>query len=419
MRVAVIGAGIVGVTTALELARDGHAVTVFERHASVAEEASFADAGLVSPALVAPWGEAGATAGARPRWLAWWPGRRGTPPDAAARSERLHRLARYSQERLHWLRRTLGLDHEQARGVLLLLRRPADLASARRPLKRLAELGADFHLVDAARARALEPGLNPDQALHAAVQLPADEVGNCRQLAHLLRVEAQRLGAAFRFQREVLALRPGAPAALRHRGPAEGDAPQDEAFDAVVVCAAAGAPALLQPLGLRPAWRSQVAVTVTAPLRVVDGHPHLGPQAALLDTARGVAISRIGQRVRAATTLPGTVRVDAAGASAAAGTVDEATVTRLHAVLDDWFPGCLQPGPVQRWQGLHTALADGLPLLGAAGVPGLWLNLGHGAHGWALACGAARVLADRLGGARPEVDDAELDASRLQTPTRR
>ena len=410
MRVAVIGAGIVGVSTAFELARDGHAVSVFERHGSVAEEASFADAGLLSPAWVAPWGQAEPAGTGRPRWLGWWPGRRGDADGAAARSERLHRLARYSQQRLQWLRQTLRLEHEHAPGVLLLLRRPADGAQARRPLKRLAELGAGFHLVDAARARALEPGLNPEQPLHAAVQLAGDEVGNCRQFAQLLRVAAQRLGTEFRFQRTVLALQPGAQPGLRHRGPAADDAPQDEAFDAVVVCAAAGGPALLQPLGLRPAWQHRPVVAVTAALRVVDGHPHLGPQGALVDLARQTTISRIGQRVRVS-----------GAASARAGTpgaVDEAALQRLHAVLDDWFPGCLQAGPVQRWQGQHSALADGLPLLGASGRAGIWLNLGHGGHAWALACGSARVLADRLGGARPEVDDSGLDATRLQPAAR-
>lgn len=408
MRVAVIGAGIAGVTSALELARDGHAVTVFERRGSVAEGASFADPGLVSPALVSPWG---VPAAAPPRWLAWWPHRRPDADGAAARGERLHRLARYSQQRLHWLRRTLRLDHEQARGVLLLLRRPQDGVQARGALKRLAELGAAFHLVDAARARALEPGLNAEQPLHAAVQLPDDEVANCRQFAQLLRVEAQRLGAVFRFQREVLALQPGNRPLLRHRDAAGAEAPQDEAFDAVAVCAGAGAPALLATLGLKPGWRQQVVVAVTGGLRVLDGHPHLGPQAALHDLARGVTISRIGQRVRVSRLA------DSAGPAAAA--VDEATARALHAVLDDWFPGCLQPGAVQRWQARHATPADGQPLLGASGTPGVWLNLGHGPHGWALACGCARVLADRLGGARPEVDDSGLDATRLRPAGRR
>src|SRR6185437_9396959 len=59
MRVAVIGAGVIGVTTAYELGSDGHEVTVFERHGTVAAESSFANAGLVAPGYVSPWAAPG------------------------------------------------------------------------------------------------------------------------------------------------------------------------------------------------------------------------------------------------------------------------------------------------------------------------------------------------------------------------
>ena len=172
MRVAVIGAGIVGVTTAYELARDGHQVTVFERRASVAEETSFANAGVVAPGYVTPWAAPGMPAKvlrhllsrhapvrlARPfapgqwGWMwRWW--RACRAPVFAVNRERLHRLARYSQQRLRRLSANLQLDHEQARGVLVLLRTPQDLAMARGSLKLLAEFGVRFHLIDGAQAR--------------------------------------------------------------------------------------------------------------------------------------------------------------------------------------------------------------------------------------------------------------------------
>ena len=59
MKIAVIGAGIIGVTTAYELAADGHEVTVFERRGSVAEETSFANAGVIAPGAVTPWAAPG------------------------------------------------------------------------------------------------------------------------------------------------------------------------------------------------------------------------------------------------------------------------------------------------------------------------------------------------------------------------
>ena len=255
MRVAVIGAGIVGVTTAFELAADGHAVTVFERRGSVAEETSFANAGVVAPGYVTPWAAPGMPAKVlrhllgthapvrlgRPwargqlGWMwRWW--RACRQPVWQANRARMHRLARYSQAQQAMLGQQLRIDYEQAQGYMVLLRSAKDLTLNRGSLKLLAELGVRFHLLDAARARAIEPGLNADTALHAAVHLPDDGVGNCRQFAHLLRGEAQRLGAQFRFQRNVLAIEPGTTPLLHHAD-AAGQAVQAEPFEAIVVCA--------------------------------------------------------------------------------------------------------------------------------------------------------------------------------------
>src|SRR5512135_2722730 len=218
MRIAVIGAGIVGVTTAYELACDGHEVEVFERSGSVAEGASYANAGVVAPGYVTPWAAPGMPVKvlrhllsrhapvrlARPMapgqlgWLwQWW---RACRADRFALNRtQMYALARYSQQRLHALTRSLDLHYEQASGYLVLLRSARDLAQARASLKLLAELGVDFHLVGPEQARRIEPGLHPETALHAAVHLPGDEVGNCRQFAHLMRGQAQRRGADFRF----------------------------------------------------------------------------------------------------------------------------------------------------------------------------------------------------------------------------
>jgi len=423
MRVAVIGAGIVGVTTAFELARDGHQVTVFERRGTVAEESSFANAGVVAPGYVTPWAAPGMPAKvlrhllsrhapvrlARPLapgqlgWMwRWW--RACRAPVFAANRERLYRLARYSQQRLNAVSHDLQLDREQAQGLLVLLRTPRDLALARGSLKLLAELGVNFHLVDAAHARGIEQGLNPDTPLHAAVHLPNDEVGNCRQFAHLLRGEAQRLGAVFHFNRTVVSLSAGAQPLLLHRPTGSADGPQQDPFDAIVVCAAMGAAALLKPLGLRLPIAAVHGYSISAPLRQLEGFPHLGPAAGVMDEKYKVAISRLGQRVRVA------------GSAELGGRPDqhsEAAIHTLHKVLDDWYPGCANLAQVQRWKGARPMLPDGPPVLGASGAPGIWLNLGHGSSGWALSCGSARVLADQVGGRAPAIDVNGLDIGRL------
>lgn len=420
MRVAVIGAGIVGVTSAYELALMGHQVTVFERRSSIAAETSFANTGIISPGYVAPWAAPGMplkvlgqlfasdsavrVAGlpnlAGLRWLwRWW--RACDAASFARHRAALLSLARESQQRLREITRDLQLDYEQAHGFLVLLRNNGDVRRARPALHQLAELGVAFKLVDAEACRAIEPGLHAATALQAGIHLADDGVGNCRQFALLLKSAAQRLGVDFRLRHEVLSIQPGTPVRLSVAAqaaemmstlvPLGADAADSsissQEFDAVVACNAVGASALLAPLGLRLPLLAVHGYSITLPLRQLEAHPDLGPRAGLMDERYKVAISRIGDRVRVA------------GTAELFGAADElcpAPIATLYRVLEDWFPGAARRGRAQTWKGARPMLADGPPRTGASGLPGLWLNLGHGSSGWALACGSAARLAQAL-----------------------
>lgn len=414
MRVAVIGAGIVGVTTAHELAATGHEVLVLERRGSVAAEASFGHGGIVAPALVAPWSGPGGPWGWLPgapaslAGLQLAPSALGSLPwlwrallarrgkVLAPNRSAMQQLAVASRQRLLELTQALDLDFEQADGVLLLLRNERALRSHRPLLKQLADQGMAFELVEAARAREIEPALNPAAPLRAAVHLPQDMVGNGRQFAHRIKAEAQRLGANFRFDAAVRAIRPGTrPELLLDNGALP--------VDAIVLCNGAAAPELLAPAGLRlpvqPVW----GMSVTAAVNHVDGQLPQAPRAAVIDARHQVSISRLGQRVRVA----GGHRI---------GGPPEAMAMRhlrgLYLVLEEWFPGSAVMRGAQHWSGARPMLPDGAPRLGASGLPGVWLNLGHGSHGWALACGSARVLADLLAGREMPQALARLGAAR-------
>ena len=433
MRVAVIGAGVIGVTTAYELGVDGHDVTVFERRGTVAAESSFANAGLVAPGYVSPVGSAGhAGQGllapvARPRAGAHRPASR--PVDAAAGSgdwwraceaetyranrSRMHRLAHFSRERLHGLTQRLHLDFERGQGFLVLLRSAQDLALAEPGIRALTELGAAPQLLDAAACRLIEPGLNPETALHAGVYSKDDEVGNCREFTHLLRKEAARSGVRFRFHTQVERIVAGPrPSLVVVRTPVD---PRDQPPSPIARSASASDWPVTQPgderrrggqlrrhrrlrrarlaraaAAARPAacrCRRCSAIRSRAPLRHDDQHLHREPRAALMDERYKVAISRLGNRVRVAGCAEVGGRADRSDAAAQA---------TLDKVLDDWFPGATRRGQAQRWKGARPMLPDGPPVLGASGVEGVWLNLGHGGSGWALACGSARLVADAV-----------------------
>lgn len=415
MRIAVIGAGIIGVTTAYELAADGHEVTVFERRGAVAEETSFANAGVVAPGYVTPWAAPGMRgkvaqylfsrhapvkialplSKAELAWMwRWW--RACRLELYLANRARMQRLAFYSRERLHHLTTTLGLEYDRSPGYMVLLRSEKDRALVQPSLQVLREAGVAFKELDAEGARGVEPALNPDTPFLGAVHLPEDEVGNCRQFALLLKHEAQVLGVDFRFQTTVARLDAGAAGRLWLAG--EQAAQQ---FDAIALCAGLHSAELLRSLGLHVPLAPVYGYSVSAQIR----EPLNAPRSAVMDERYKVAISRLGQRVRVA------------GSAEIGGSLQskrQAAIDTLYKVLHDWFPGAAQlANGVQEWKGARPMLPDGPPVIGASGVPGLWLNLGHGSSGWALSCGSARALADLMATRAPEVDLDGLGPQRI------
>jgi len=418
MRVVVVGAGIVGVTSAYELAAQGHEVTVLERRAGVAAEASFANAGVIAPGYVTPWAAPGMPwkvlrqllgrhAAVRfdglgplthlPWLVRWWLACR--PRVYAGNRAAMIRLAQFSRDRLLELTRQLGLDYEQQPGYLVLLRGARELSAAQRTLKLLGELGVVHELVDAERCRRIEPGLHADAPLAGGIHLAQDGVGNCRQFAQLIKAEAQRLGARFRFDTDVTSVQPGKPAVVQTAAGARLEA------DAVVVCAGVHANRLLAPHGLKLPLAPVYGYSITAPLAQRDDPLPVGPRAALMDERFKVAISRLGQRVRVA------------GSAELGGTVeklDPRALETLYKVLDDWFPGAGRMSQVQRWKGARPMLPDGPPVIGASGAEGVWLNLGHGSSGWALACGSAFALAQVMEGREAPIPLEGLGVERLR-----
>lgn len=415
MKIAIVGAGIIGVTTAWELASDGHDVTVFERRGAAAEESSFANAGVVAPGYVTPWAAPGmrmkvlrsllSTHGAIKvrwplaardlRWIAHWQ-RACKLETYLANRARMQRLAFYSRTRLHEITESRELSYERSDGYLVLLRSKRERKLVQPGLEVLRSAGSVFREIDADEARRLEPALSTDTELAGAIHLPEDEVANCRQFALLLKREAEALGAQFHFNCDIAPLSRSAPRSLALA--AGSDAVP---YDAVVVCAGVASSALLRPLGIRVPLAPVYGHSVTAQIR----EPLNAPRSAVMDERYKVAISRMGLRVRVA---------GSAEIGGSLDTLNPAALQTLYKVLHDWFPGAatLQTG-VQQWKGARPMLPDGPPVIGPSGVPGVWLNLGHGSSGWALSCGSARVLADLVAGQDAGIDLEGLGIERL------
>lgn len=421
MRIAVIGAGIIGVTSAYELTAAGHDVTVFEQGGSVAAEASFAHAGLDGVGFAVAWSPlavagslveltvrgrlpAALPLGANPDNTAWTMKWLRANRRAAQRElhERQHRLAAYSHACATQLTQSLHLDYERSSGVTVVARTAGDSQRLLAAVAVLGQLGVRHRQLTADECRLLEPGLNTQAALNSAIHLPDEGAANSREFAHLIKQQAQRQGACFAFNAQVLAIQPGARPELTVTRCSQH---HQESFDAVVVCTGLASNRLLAPRGLKLPLIGMAGVSVTAPLRLDEIHPHLGPTSVLLDPRRGVSIVRAGNRLR----VSGGARVGAM--SPAHGT---AALKRLYRSLDEWFPGAARTTQAQQWQGSSPTLPDGLPVLGRSGLDGVWLNLGHGSVGWTMSCGSARVLSALIAGVAPEIDTTGLTIDRFR-----
>jgi D-amino-acid dehydrogenase len=414
MKVAVIGAGVIGITTAYELAALGHQVSVFERNGAAAEEGSFANTGIASAGYAAPWARPGlvkhvlahlwqrdtplrisSPSMADWRWL-WRMRKACNAATFASNRGSMLRLAEYSSHRMRTLTDTLNLAHERSQGLMVLLRTERDIQLMQDNLQVMRDAGLSFKALSAQEARIVEPALDPETTLAQAIHFPEDEVGNCRQFTLLLKSEAETLGVKFHFNTGVLPLSKAQPKTIRTSGQSTG-----EQFDAVVMCAGLASAQLVRPLGLRIPLAAVHGYAISAAVR----EPLDAPRSGVIDEQYKVAISRLGQRLRVS------------GGSEIGGNAkrhDPASIKTLYRVLDNWFPGAARTQDnVQVWKGSRPMLPDGPPLVGASGVSGVWLNLGHGASGWALACGSARAVADSINGKSPDIDLQGLGLERL------
>jgi D-amino-acid dehydrogenase len=411
-QIAVIGGGVVGVCTAYFLAEAGHDVVVLERHQNVAQEASFANAGIVAPGYAAPWAAPGmpgkilshlfrseAPVMLRPtldralwQWMRRWL-RECDLERYRINKERMQRIAFYSSDILRQMRDYYQLDYEQTQGVLQLFRTGKDLKMAAPAIALLAESEVPHQLLDAEGARAIEPALAPDTPLAGGLYLPQDESGNCPLFAKRLKQIASSIGVQFHFASTVHSIEP------ETRGVALCVDDRKFSADAVVVAAGIDSVQLLKPLGIHVPLYPVRGYSATASIKNFDQAPH----AALLDETYKVAITRMNKRIR----IAGTAEIGSRKPE-----LHKRAVSTLIKVGSDWFPDAANYMSASFWCGVRPMLPDGPPLLGATPIRNVYLNIGHGSNGWAMAAGSGKVVADIVSGYSPEIDMDGLTMTR-------
>lgn len=419
MRVIVIGAGIVGVCTAWSLSEAGCEVTVIERNRGVAQETSYGNAGMVAPAYVTPWAAPGMptkvlsmlfaehspvrfSASFDPglwRWIARWLGECRTA-HFRRNKERMQRVAFYSRDVLAAMRHRHNLSYERTEGLLQLMRTDRDVASAQATIAFLKDAGVAHRLLTAAECRVVEPGLS-DIAFAGGLHLADGETGNCPLFTRHLKNLCEERGVQFEFGstvERVVTAGDRVTLQVRNAGNLAERSP-----DAVVVAAGISSAELMRQFGIRLPLYPVKGYSASVSIR----EPTFAPIASVMDEAYKVAIVRMGNRIR----IAGTADVGSRALSLESRNAERAFATLLK-VVRDWFPGAAQYQGASWWVGARPMLPDGAPVLGPTRHPRIFVNVGHGSTGWAMAPGCGRIVADLVRGRTPEVDLEGLTMAR-------
>jgi D-amino-acid dehydrogenase len=417
VRVAVLGSGVIGVTSAWYLAQAGHQVTVIDRQQAAGMETSFANAGQVSPGMSAPWAGPDTPRKAITwllmrhsplvvwplldpafaRWLASFLGNCNAPAYARNKA-RMVRLAEYSRDRLRDLRTTTGIAYDdRQRGLLQVFRTQIQADHVGDDTSVLDTLGVPYQVVDRAGCVAHEPGqAGVSDKFVGGLILPGDETGDAHLFTQRLAALAAEAGVVFRTGTTINRL-------LTEAGRITGvDTDQGViTADQYVVALGSHSPRLLRPLGIKLNVYPVKGYSITLP--VTDDAA--APVSTVMDETFKVAITRLGDRIR----VGGTAEL--AGFSTRLREARRETL--VHSVTD-LFPRGGDLSKATFWTGLRPMTPDGPPVIGPTALQNLWLNTGHGTLGWTMACGSGALLADLVSARRPNIEHDDLGLARYQ-----
>lgn len=402
LRVAVVGAGITGVTTAYNLVKRGCAVTVFERQPYAAMETSFANGGQLSASNAEVWNSWATiakgvkwmfTPGApllvnpRPSWhkLSWMAQFVASIPKYEENTVTTARLAIEARSHLKRMAAEEGIDFDcEDRGILHVYQSKAEFEAAARVTALLAKGGLERRAVGPEEIRAIEPALRGD--FHGGFFTESDFTGDIHKFTHGLARACERQGAAMRFATEVTAIdRRSDAIAVSFRPACEAaeGSPSQEVFDRLIVCGGVGSRALAARLGDRVNVYPVKGYSITVNL-LEPADRQAAPWTSLLDDRAKIVTSRLGpDRFRVA----GTAEFNGFNKD-----IRRARIDPLVAWCRKHFPG-MSTRQVVPWAGLRPMMPDMMPRVMRGRDPRVLYNTGHGHLGWTLSAATADAVA--------------------------
>lgn len=399
MKVLVMGAGIIGVTTAWQLLQDGHEVTVVERHGEAADETSFGNAGAIAPGHAYAWSSPKAPMtllcslwrndqslrfrfSLDPKLWSWsYKFLRQCSAERYRRNtQNKHRLCVYSQAVLHDVVAATGIEYDRRQGgILYVYRSPESFKNRVREMTILTELGEDLRALNPGEAIALEPALqSAGGRIAGAIHAVGDETGDCRMFTQRLAALCAERGAVFKYDTTVTGILANAEAiekVITDKG--------EEVADAYVMSLGFESPRFSRPLGLDLPIYPIKGYSVTLP---IDGRNN-PPEINGIDEDNLCAYTRMGDRLRV------TATAEFAGYDKSHKPSD---YRHMLWAIRDLLPDAANFDAPDYWAGLRPMTPDNCPYIGRGRHRNLYYNTGHGHIGWTMSNGSARIVADLI-----------------------
>jgi D-amino-acid dehydrogenase len=395
--IAIIGAGITGVTTAYALARRGHHVTVFERQRYAAMETSFANGGQLSASNAEVWNsratvlkglrwmftrDAPLLLNPRPSWhkYSWLGEFLSQIPRYKANTIETVRLAIAAREHLFSIARREGIEFDhQRKGILHVYSSRKEHEAAARVNALYAQGGLDRRAVSPEEIRSIEPAL--EGQFYGGFFTESDSTGDIHKFTRGLSAACTSYGVAFQYDTVVQSIDTISGGRIGIRS---GEGVQ--VFDGVVICAGIGSRQFAAMVGDHVNVYPVKGYSITVCLDD-KGSQQAAPWVSLLDDHAKIVTSRLGEdRFRVA----GTAEINGANLDIRADRIAPLVRwTRQH------FPG-VSTVRIIPWAGLRPMLPSMLPRVGRGKRPGIFYNTGHGHLGWTLSAATAEGVAQEI-----------------------
>lgn len=406
MKITILGAGVIGVTTAYELVRDGHEVTVIDRQPSAGMETSFANAGLIAPGHAYAWASPEAPKNLfkslyskdevfrfRPslnthlfRW-GWQFLKECTGNKSIKNTELKFKLCHYSQKKLHNLIEELNLKYDRIKeGLLYIFRTEKELDEGAKKAELLIQNNLPLKIISREDIVEKEPIFNSvKEKIAGAIYAPTDEAGDAYQFTQSLTEICKKRGVRFLFETDINKL-------LTNNEKIEYVLTDKETLqaDAFIVAMGSFSAKLVKSLRIFLPIYPVKGFSITLPTTTTD----VALMGGGVDEHHLLAFARLGDRVRF-TSIAEISNYDTKHS--------HEDFRYLIKAVEDLFPDVGDFSKIEYWSGLRPMTPKGTPIIGKSRYKNLFFNTGHGHLGWTMACGSARIIADIIAGKKPEI----------------